>query len=162
MPNRSPYTPTEEHPISSPIWDCSITAIEVFFLEESGETNSVHACIERMSSTRTSADIPGTAEGGTAYTAEDIKRMIDNDPGSSKGGRAFRGSTRRRVSYCAPRVDVCSVRVRYNNIHMFLDRDVVERNHWSNASLHLSTEQIKSILSFEGFWWVEHLSAQVS
>lgn len=156
MSNESPCTPTKEHHISSPIWDCSITVIEAFLSDNSGEEYSIHACIERLSSNLTSGlwsthvAVPGTTETETVYTTEDIKRMIDNNPAAPEARRASRMATRRKASRYIHQADVRSVRVRYNDFHMFLDRDERERNHWSRGSFHLTTAQIKSILSFEG------------
>ncbi|KAH7061824.1 hypothetical protein BKA63DRAFT_196277 [Paraphoma chrysanthemicola] len=157
MATESPCTPMREHPITSPIWDCSITMIEAFFPEESDKASTVHACIERMPSAcalglwSSSVASPDADKAGTVYTTEEIQKMIDN-PIQSKAGRRHRESERNEKSQHLQQADVCSVRVRYNDVHMFLDRDTKERSHWSNGDFHLSTAQIKSILVSGECW----------
>jgi hypothetical protein len=93
--------------------------------------------------------LPGTKGIEIAYTTEDIKHMIDNNPATSIANHTSRLASRRKSSKYTHQADVCSVRVRYDDVHMFLDRDNKERNHWSKGDFCLSTAQIKSILSFE-------------
>jgi hypothetical protein len=140
------------------IEDCSITALEAFFLQESRDASPIYACIERMSSTCTASAASSTVENYIVYTPEDVKRMIDSDLSLSEVGSGIRGFTRDGESDWMQRVDVCSVRILYNDVHMFLDRDLVERDYWSNKTFHLSTEQIKKTLSVDESRWLGHLS----
>jgi hypothetical protein len=139
------------------IKDCSITALEAFFLQESRDASPIYTCIERMSSTCTTA-ASSPVENYIVYMPEDLKRMIDSDPSSSEVGSGICGFNRERESNSMQRVDVCSVRILYNDVHMFLDRDLVERDYWSNKTFHLSTEQIKKTISLDESRWVGHLS----
>lgn len=148
MPLDSPSTPTQDHDISSPIWDCCITAVEVLFPGTPPDGDPVHACIEYDPSVclwTTYIAVPGGQEAYTTYTKEDIKSMLDHDPTASESRGRTRGINSRRKR-CEGRV--CSVRVRYKNMEVFLDRDEKEPHHWCREDLSLSTLQIKDILSF--------------
>jgi hypothetical protein len=145
-------------PLHLQIEDCSITALEAFFLQKSEEASPIYACIERMSLTCTATAASSPVENYIVYMPEDVKRMIDSDPSSSEVGSGICGFNRERESNCMQRVDVCSVRILYNDVHMFLDRDLVERDYWSNKTFHLSTEQIKKTLSLDESRWLGHLS----
>lgn len=147
-------TPVEEHHISSPIWECSIQAIEVFFPEDEGEIEWMPVCIERISPLEvwySDPDACCTDAFVKLYTTKDIKEMIGNNRNASKEHRRY--STRRSTSYHADEGYVCSVRVWYGSKQMFLDRGEAETNHWSRealTTLGLSTERIKSMLSYGG------------
>jgi hypothetical protein len=66
-------TPVEKHLMSSPIWDCSIQAIEVFFPEEEGETEWMPVLVERVSPLEVwSSD---TDEFVKLYTTKEIKEI---------------------------------------------------------------------------------------
>jgi hypothetical protein len=124
---KAPCTPTQNHHIESPIWDCSITAVEAFFSDEPDKGDMLHACIERESWTGKkwpSNNIEGSS-GATQkcsiFTTTDIERMIDNIPSASTTCRVSRVLTRNDTSRKIDKVTVCSVRVWYNDAAMFVD-----------------------------------------
>jgi hypothetical protein len=152
---KAPCTPTQDHHIESPIWDCSITAVEAFFSDEPDKGDMLHACIERESWTGKkwrSNNIEGSS-GATQqcsiFTTTDIERMIDNIPSASTTCRVSRVLTR-HTSRKIDKVMVCSVRVWYNDAAMFVDRDESDWHSWRRGDFILSTAEIKSMLKYVG------------
>lgn len=148
----SPYTPDEEHHISSPIWDSSINCIEVFYSEESNSGDLVHAMIERKAPTsrtwKTFAAVPGTSEPCTVYTTKEIAAMIDNSAERLERRRTPRATNSHSDSGKVRQAMVYSVRIKYKGRQFFLDRNIQNWCQWSGGSLCLSTTQIKDVLGF--------------
>ena len=153
---RSPCTLTQDHPIASPIWECSISAVEAFFADEPEEGGILHACIERESWTgkkwRSKDDqgSSGATQKCSVFTTKDIERMIDNIPSASVTSRVSRVLTRHDTSHKIDKVTVCSVRVWYNDAAMFVDRDESDWHSWRRGDFLLSTGEIKSMLKYVG------------
>lgn len=133
---RTSGTPSQRNDISSPIWDCSITAVEAFFYDKPEKGEVLHACIEQESWT------------GSKWTAGG--KLIDNTSSASKGNGASRILARRDTSHNVQQAVVCSVRVYYNRTHMFLDRDEDDWHSWRRGDFVLSTREVKNMLAFLG------------
>jgi hypothetical protein len=98
--------PIEKHQMSSPIWDCTVQAIEVFFPKDEGETEWMPAHIERISPLEVwysdpDPDIRSTEDFVKLYTTKNIRDMIGNDQHASQ---AQRRSTRGPKSYHGQRL----------------------------------------------------------
>jgi hypothetical protein len=149
-----PCTPTQDHHIASPIWDCSISAVEAFFSDEPEEGDMLHACIERESWTGRKwrfNDNQGSSndmQKCSIFTTKDIERMIDNIPSAPTSHRVSRVLTRHDTSHKIDKVTVVSVRVWYNDAAMFVDRDKLDWHSWRRGDFILSTGEIKSMLKY--------------
>lgn len=134
-----------EHDIDSPFWNCTITAIEIFYSNEDANNDSIHGLIEKESDS--SEQWLLYTEGNTRYyTTDEVIDMISNDPNPRPS------STRRMIRYRPSRRTntevVYSVRLKYNKVQFFVDRDKGRWHHWSKDAFALSTAQIKDILLF--------------
>jgi hypothetical protein len=144
---------SEEHSPNSPIWEVAITGIEVFYSGETAESPLSQALIVPSPLggddwfTITCVSIPDTTESWPQYSTANIKHMIENPLVSSTTHSSPRVSGRRSRDAKVEKALVHSVRVKYNERHMFLDRDDSSWHSITGETLVLSTADILAILS---------------
>jgi hypothetical protein len=154
---RRPAMPrSRECDLHSPIWDCSVDAVEVFYASDNSHTpqdSLIHALIVRSPSTAkawrcdTRLALPGTGESCPTYTTEEIRKLISNPPLALADGCAGRASSRRAAADATRCAAVYSVRVSYNGRRLFLDRDERDWHSWSQPDLVFSTMQVQDVLA---------------
>jgi hypothetical protein len=141
-----------KHSLESPIWDVTITAIEVFYPGETVESPLSHALIVEDPLVAGEwgpmgpVKIPGTTDSWPRYSTKNIKDMVKIPSTLSTAYTSRRLSERR---FKDPQVDnamVCSVRVRYDKAVMFLERDGSTWLSSNGGGPVLTTEQIVNFL----------------
>ncbi|KAH3938458.1 hypothetical protein HBH53_257620 [Parastagonospora nodorum] len=143
-----------EHALDSPVWEITITGIEVFYPGETVDSPLVHALIVQDSQRANEwgsvcpISVPGIAERWPGYSPADIKHMIANTSALTTATSSSRASRRLVKHEKVDKATVCSVRVKYNDKHMFLDRKESQWYSLSGEKPVLSTAEILAILSF--------------
>jgi hypothetical protein len=144
----------KKHSLKSPIWDVAVTGIEVFYPGETIQSSLSHALIVEVPQVAKEwgpmrpVRIPGTTEIWPRYSTTNIKDMVRGPSIFSTAYSSLRRSERRSKH---PKVDnamICSVRVRYNEKNMFLEKDGCIWQSTNGKGPILTTEQIVGILSF--------------